>query len=91
MLEEIKKMQGINHNDFDNIIQNYIDSAKLDLKAIGIAKGTVDKEDSLIKTAILTYALSFLDVNNSEMYSNSYVLQKDVLRHLDEYQEKGNK
>ena len=85
MLEEIKKIQGISHNDFDTIIQSYIDSAKLDLKAIGIAKNKVDEEDSLIKTAILTYVLSFLDVNNSEMYSNSYNLQKDVLRHLGEY------
>lgn len=96
MLEEIKKIQGINHNDFDGIINSYINSAKLDLKAIGIAKEKVDiedknKEDSLIHTAILTYTLSFLDVNNSEMYSNSYNLQKDVLRHLDEYQEKSNK
>lgn len=85
MLEEIKKIQGINHNEFDVIIKSYIDSAKLDLKAIGIAKDKVDAEDSLIKTAIYTYVLSFLDVNNSEMYSNSYNLQKDVLRHLDEY------
>lgn len=91
MLEEIKKIQGINHRDFDSIIQSYIDSAKLDLTAIGIAKNKVDKEDSLIKTAIYTYVLSFLDVNNSEMYSNSYNLQKDVLRHLDDYKEKENK
>ncbi len=85
MLEEIKKIQGINHGDFDSIIQGYIDSAKLDLKAIGIAELKVNEEDSLIKTAIFTYVLSFLDVNNCEMYSNSYNLQKDVLRHLSEY------
>lgn len=91
MLEEIKKIQGINHNEFDAIIQSYIDSAKLDLKAIGIADGKVDKEDALVHTAILTYVLSFLDVNNSEMYSNSYNLQKDVLRHLNEYVEKESK
>ena len=91
MLEEIKKLQGICHNEFDTIIQSYIDSCKADLKAIGIAKIKVDKEDNLIKTAIYTYTLSFLDVNNSEMYSNSYNLQKDVLRHLTEYQEKESK
>lgn len=85
MLEEIKKIQGINHNDFDTIIRNYIESCKLDLKAIGIAKEKVDLDNDLINTAILTYVLSFLDVNNSEMYSNSYNLQKDVLRHLNEY------
>lgn len=90
MLEEIKKIQGINHNDFDSIIDSYINSAKLDLMAIGIAENLVNNEkelNSLIKTAILTYVLSILDVNNSEMYSNSYNLQKDVLRHLKEYQE----
>ena len=85
MLEEIKKIQGISHNDFDKIIQSYIESCKLDLKAIGIAEKLVDLEDDLVHTAIITYVLSFLDVNNSEMYSNSYNLQKDVLRHLSEY------
>lgn len=85
MLEEIKKIQGICHNEFDAIIRNYIESCKLDLKAIGIAENLVDLEDDLVHTAILTYVLSFLDVNNSEMYSNSYNLQKDVLRRLSEY------
>jgi len=87
MLEEIKKIQGINYDDFDKVIQNYIDSAKLDLKAIGIAEKKIKEEDSLIRTAIFTYVLSFLDVNNSEMYSSSYNLQKDKLRHLKEYKE----
>lgn len=91
MLEEIKKIEGINHSDFDTIIQSYINSCKADLMAIGIAENMVDEEDALIHTAILTYALSFLDVNNSEMYSNSYNLQKDVLRHLGDYQEKESK
>lgn len=85
MLEEIKKIQGITNDDFDRIIKSYIDSCKADLKAIGIAQGKVNEEDDLIHTAIITYTLSFLDVNNSEMYSNSYALQKDVLRHLGEY------
>lgn len=85
MLEEIKKIQGICHDEFDSIIQSYIDSCKADLKAIGIVKEKVNKEDDLIHTAIITYVLSFLDVNNNEMYSNSYALQKDVLRHLTEY------
>lgn len=85
MLEEIKKIQGICHNEFDAIIRNYIESCKLDLKAIGIAENLVDLEYDLVHTAILTYVLSFLDVNNSERYSNSYNLQKDVLRHLSEY------
>lgn len=85
MLEEIKKMQGICHKEFDDIINNLIKSCISDLKAIGIAEERINEDDPLIRTAIQTYTLSFLDVNNSEMYSNSYNLQKDKLRHLSEY------
>jgi hypothetical protein len=85
MLEEIKKIQGINHNEFDSMINTWIESAKFDLKGIGIVNTLVDEPNSLIQTAIITYVLSFLDVTNSEMYANSYALQKDVLRHTSEY------
>ncbi len=83
MLDEIKKIQGINHTDFDNMITTWIESAKLDLKSIGIVN--TDNPDSLLKTAIITYVLSFLDVVNSELYANSYLLQKDTLRHIQSY------
>lgn len=85
MLEKIKKIQGICHDEFDDMINTWIASAKLDLKSIGIVDTLVDNPDSLIETAIITYVLSFLDVVNSELYSNSYALQKDTLRHLKEY------
>ncbi len=85
MLDEIKKIQGINHTEFDNMINTWIESAKLDLKSIGIVSTLVDVPDSLVQTAIITYVLSFIDVPNSEMYARSYSLQKDVLRHLQEY------
>ena len=85
MLEEIKKIQGINHNEFDDMINTWIKSAKLDLKSVGIVNTLVDNPDSLVQTAIITYVLSFIDVPNSEMYAKSYSLQKDVLRHLKEY------
>ncbi len=87
MLDEIKKIQGINHTDFDNMITTWIESAKLDLKSIGIVSTLVDEPDSLIQTAIITYVLSFIDVVNAEMYAKSYSIQKDVLRHLAEYRE----
>ncbi len=87
MLEDIKKIQGINHTDFDDMINTWIEAAKLDLKSIGIVN--TDNPDSLLKTAIITYVLSFLDVVNSEMYENSYNLQKDILRHTTEYIEEG--
>lgn len=85
MLEKIKKIQGITHNEFDSTIQMWIDAAKLDLKSVGIVNTLVDNPDSLIETAIITYALSFLDVVNSELYANSYMYQKDALRHTTEY------
>ena len=87
MLEKIKKIQGINHNEFDETIQMWINAGKLDLKSIGIVDTLVDKSDELIQTAIITYVLSFIDTVNSELYSRSYVLQKDVLRRLAEYTE----
>lgn len=85
MLEEIKKIQGINHNEFDSMITIWINAAKLDLKSIGIVNTLIDTPDDLVKTAIITYTLSQLDVVNAELYSNSYALQKDVLRHLGGY------
>ena len=85
MLEKIKKIQGITHNEFDTTIQMWIDAAKLDLKSVGIVNTLVNNPDSLVETAIITYVLSFLDVVNSELYANSYVYQKDALRHTKEY------
>ena len=85
MLDEIKKIQGINHNEFNDMIDTWISAAKLDLKSIGIVDTLVDTPDDLVKTAIITYVLSQLDVSNAVLYSNSYALQKDVLRHVGEY------
>ena len=85
MLDNIKKIQGINHTEFDNMINTWINAAKLDLKSIGIVSTLVDNPDNLVETAIITYVLMFLDVDNSEMYAKSYSMQKDVLRHIGEY------
>lgn len=85
MLEEIKKIQGINNDDFDTLITNYIQSCKIDLECIGINKKLIDTNDSLIETAIITYVLSFLDVDNAQMYADSYALQKDTLRKIGRY------
>ena len=89
MLDDIKKIQGINHDDFDSMITLWIEAAELDLKGIGIVDTLIDNPNSLVKNAIITYVLSFLDVTNAELYSNSYALQKDVLRHTGEYIESG--
>ena len=85
MLEEIKKIQGINHNEFDSTINTWIESGKEDLQGIGIVDTKIENPNSLIQTAIITYVLSFLDVSNAKLYSESYQLQKDVLRRTTEY------
>lgn len=90
MLDKIKKIQGINHTDFDETIEMWIQAGKLDLLRIGIVDTYVNSPDSLIQTAIITYVLSQIDVVNAELYSNSYALQKDVLRHTTEYIESGH-
>ncbi len=85
MLDEIKKIQGINHNEFDSMINTWIEAAKLDLKSVGIVDTLVDNPDSLLKSAIIMYVLSQLDVQNAQLYANSYFLTKDALRHTKEY------
>lgn len=87
MLEQIKAIQGICHNDFDTIICQQINAAKLDLKSIGIVDTLVDNPDDLVKSAITTYVLSFLAAEDNErkMWESSYDLQKDLLRHHIEY------
>ena len=83
MLEEIKKIQGINHTDFDDMINTWIEAAKLDLKSIGIVN--TDNPDDLVETTIIEFVLSFLDVSFSELHDKSYQLLKDQLRHTTEY------
>lgn len=85
MLEKIKKIQGITHNEFDTTIQMWIDAGKLDLKSVGIVNTLVDNPDCLVESAIINYVLSLLDVSNSEMYANAYMYQKDALRNTKEY------
>lgn len=85
ILTKVKKIQGITHDEFDSTINGWINAAKLDLISIGIVNTLVNNPDSLVETAIITYVLSFLDVVNSELYANSYMLQKDTLRHIGSY------
>lgn len=90
MLEQIKKIQGINHSDFDNVIEMWINAGEQELINIGIKNQLVNGgTDSLINSTIICFVLSQLDVVNSEMYANSYALMKDTLRHVTEYMEDG--
>ena len=86
MLEEIKKIQGINHTEFDTTITMWINAGKQELINIGINSQLVNSDsDNLIKSTVICFVLSQLDVVNSEMYSNSYALLKDTLRHVGAY------
>lgn len=85
MLEDIKKALGLNNDEFDLIIKNYIDAAKLDLEASGILKEKIVDTDKLIYSTIFCYVQSKFDIDNSEMFLNSYNLQKDSLRHNTSY------
>lgn len=89
MLADIKKALGLNNDEFDFIIENYISSAKKDLKMVGIASAIIDSDsiDPLIYSAILSFVQAKFDINNSELFQNSYDLQKDCLRHLSDYME----
>lgn len=86
MLDEIKKIQGINHTDFDTTITMWINAGKQELINIGINQTLVNGDnDNLIKSTVICFVLSQLDVINSEMYANSYALLKDTLRHVGAY------
>ena len=86
MLDEIKKIQGINHTDFDTTITMWIKAGKQELINIGINQELVNGDnDNLIKSTVICFVLSQLDVVNSEMYANSYALLKDTLRHVGAY------
>lgn len=96
MLDKIKKIQGINHNDFDDMINTWISAGRQDLINIGILESLVNEENPytevnpLIETAIIQFVLSQLDVVNAEMYASSYALIKDTLRHVSSFYEVSN-
>lgn len=98
ILTNVKKIQGINHADFDNQINSWINAGFLDLQRLGIVSSflsdSTNPDDSsdtdestkdLIVTAVTTYVLGFLDVPNAQMYMTSYKYQADTLRHIKEY------
>jgi len=95
ILANVKKIQGINHTDFDNQINSWINAGFLDLQRLGIVSSFLsdptdpedeaDEANDLIVTAVTTYVLGFLDVPNAQMYMTSYKYQADTLRHIKEY------
>lgn len=86
MLNDIKKILGINHAQFDFIYQTYIEAGKKDLIEAGIVSTKVVESDPLIYSALVSFVLSMCDTYEyREMSANAYALQKDQLRHYGDY------
>lgn len=86
MLNDIKKILGINHTQFDFIYQTYIEAGKRDLIEAGIVSTKVVESDPLIYSALVSFVLSMCDTYEfREMSANAYALQKDQLRHYSDY------
>lgn len=86
MLNDIKKILGINNTQFDSILTNFIEAGKRDLVEAGIVSTKVVESDALIYSALVSYVLSMMDTYEyREMSANAYALQKDQLRHYSDY------
>ena len=74
---------------YDNEIDFYIDSAKLDLKVAGVVVG--DNPDALVEKAIMTYArMNFGSPANYDELEQSYKEQKATLMNATGYTDWGD-
>lgn len=87
MLNDLKKILGLNNTEFDTIVTNLMNSAIADMKSVGIAESKVVDTDPLIRTAIITYVKAHFDESKRESLQESYDMQKDKLRKTSEYLE----
>lgn len=88
MLNDVKKVLGINNTQFDVIIQTFIEAGKKDLIEAGVIQSKVVETDPLIYSALISFVLSMLDTYEyRELSANAYALQKDQLRHYKDYWE----
>ena len=86
MQDDIKKVLGINNTQFDTIITNFINAGKKDLIESGIVEAKVVDTDALIYSALISFVLSMIDTYEyRELSANAYALQKDQLRHYQDY------
>ncbi len=74
MLEDIKKYLRINHNEYDDEVQDLIDACKKDLGLSGIALSSIEESDVLIKRAIVIYCKLHFGYDNPDYdkLTNSY-------------------
>ena len=83
LIDTCKTAMRITTNAYDTEIQEYIDSAKLDLGIAGVETATTD---SLINKAIMTYVrMSFGAPSNYDKLKASYDEQKAQLMNATGY------
>lgn len=71
---------------FDSIIENFINAGKKDLVEAGINENKVVESDPLIYSALMSFCLSMCEnYEYRELNANAYALQKDQLRHYEDY------
>lgn len=71
---------------FDGIIDNFILAGKKDLEEAGIISTKIVETDPLIYSALISFVLSLMETYEyRELNANAYALQKDQLRHYNDY------
>ena len=85
--DDIKLFMGINNTGFDDIISNFIDSAKSDMQSQGIPADLIVESDRLIYSAIFSYVMGELNEANAEMYKDAYRIKLDQIRKNISYME----
>lgn len=79
LLDKVKLSLRITDPDFDEEIQDLIESAEKDLKNAGIAKWN-EETDPLIRRAIITYCNAYFgNPSNYQALKESYDMQKMTL------------
>ena len=66
MLAYIKEILRVASNEFDNEVQELIDSAKADLELSGVRAEMINDSDPLIKRAIATYCKTHFGFDNKD-------------------------
>ena len=74
MLEDIKNALRISGDDFDKEVRDLIEACKQDLMSSGIASSCFNKDDKLIKRAIINYCKAEFGYDNpdSEKFRQAY-------------------
>lgn len=82
MLSTVKAAKRIKHNQLDDEITRYINTAKAELIRAGADESVVNAGGSLVEEAVVTYCLMKLedDMKLIEKYEDSFKIQSDQIR-----------